>query len=118
MIVDVGLTEILKRAVGQSAGATLYIGVGTGTNAPAASDTALQTELVRVLASTTVVSGNVLNIKGFLNTSQGNGAIAETGLLTLAAAGILIDRSAVTPAQQKGATQEAIVEYNVTLSRA
>lgn len=114
---DVGLTEALNRIFGLVVNTTPYVAVGSGTNAESASDTSLQAESVRVLASTVSVSGNVATIKGFLNTSQGNVAISETGLLTLATVGVLIDRSIETPAQTKTSAQEAIVEYVITLER-
>jgi len=114
---DAGLTEWLNRMCGLSTNGTLYVGVGTGTNAEAAADTALQTELVRVALSTKTVSGSTMTLKSFFNTAQANGALAETGILDAAAAGHLLDRSAVAPAQTKAATQELIVEYALSLAR-
>lgn len=118
MITDAGLTELLNRAVGLSAGATPYIAVGTSTTAPTASDTAMGTELSRVLATVVSVTNNTLTLRGFMNTAQGNGTLAETGLLTAAASGTLLEHSAISPAQVKTSAQEAIIETVITLTRA
>ena len=104
--------------VGLVTGATPYIAIGTGTTAPAATDTAMQTETVRVLASVVSVSNNVLTLKGFITTAQANVAIAETGIMRAAAAGTMISHEAVSPVQTKTSSLEGVVEYSITLERA
>lgn len=116
---SVGLTEIVNRIMGITAGATPYVAVGSGTNPFADGDTVLQTELAsgRVLASTVTVAANAATIKAFFNTAQANGTIAETGLLTASSVGVLMDRSPETPTQAKTADKEMIVEYTVTVNK-
>lgn len=120
MITDAGLTEILNRVLGLATSTTPYCNVGSGTTAPAAGDTALQTELAsgRVQAATATVSGPVATITTFFNTAQANGTIAETGLNSASASGVQIDRSLETPTQVKDSSKEMIVEYTLTLARA
>lgn len=79
-----------------------YIALGTGTNAAAAGDTALQTEtsatgLARASATTSRVTTDVTNdtarlTYAFTNSSGGNVAVTEAGVLDSAAAGILLAR--------------------------
>ncbi len=117
IIVDNGLTEILKRLLGLTENGTLYVGVGSGNAAPMGSDAALATETARVIASTSTVLGNAATVKAFFNTAQGNGNIGEHGLFAGAAGGVMIDRGIEAPAEAKTATQEMIVEKVITLTR-
>lgn len=114
---DAGITEILKRWCGQSTGAALFVAVGSGNTAPVGTETALQTETARVPMSTTVISGNTMTVKGFFNTSQANGNVGESGLVSAAAGGVLFDKGIETPIQVKTNTQEMIVQKVVTLAR-
>lgn len=79
-----------------------YHGIGTGTNAEAASNTALQTELstaynpdsTRATGSTTESAANVYRTVG-TNTVDGSAAVTEHGIFSQAATGggVLLDRS-------------------------
>lgn len=79
-----------------------YHGIGTGTNAEAAGDSALQTELTtvynpdstRATGSLTETSANIFRTVG-TNTVDGSAAITEHGILSQAATGggTLLDRS-------------------------
>lgn len=79
-----------------------YIALGTGTTAAAAGDTALQTEttatgLARASSTTSRVTTDVTNdtarlTNAFTNTSGGNVAVTESGVLDSAAAGTLLAR--------------------------
>ena len=118
MIPSAGLTRLLEMMLNTVTAVTPYCAVGSGATAPAAGDTTLTTEITRVQAATVTVSGNVATIKTFFNTAQGNGSIAETGLLTLSSGGVLLEHSLETPAQVKASSQEMIVEYSITLDNA
>src|SRR6185503_21061233 len=90
LVTTVGLTNLLKAWAGISGGSTLaYMGVGSGTTAPALGDTALQTELDRIVNSDESASGNTLTLEAFFPTGDGNGTIAEVGVLSAAAGGDL-----------------------------
>ena len=79
-----------------------YHGLGTGTNAEASSDTALQTELAteyspnntRATGSTTEAAANIYRTVG-TNTVDASAAVTEHGVLSQAATGggVLLDRS-------------------------
>lgn len=121
IVVDGGLAEILRRLVGISPTGVLYVAVGTGSGAPAGTETTLQAEAARAIASASQVSGNVATIKAFFNTSQANGNIGEHALFIKSTLGaeddVMIDRGVEVPIQSKSATQEMIVEKVITLER-
>lgn len=101
LVPSVGKAGIASRIGGSgSEAAATYIAVGTGATAPAAGDTALQTEitdsgLARAAATMSRVTTTVAN-----DTSQadktfsvtGTKAVTEAGLLNAAAAGVLFGR--------------------------
>jgi hypothetical protein len=68
-------------------GVITYCALGTGTNAPASGDVALQTELFRKLISTRSVTNNTALFETFYTTSEGNGTLREAGLFGDAATG-------------------------------
>lgn len=77
-----GKGGIARRIVSQEAnyGRVTYCAVGTGTNAPAANDTQLQTELFRKVISVAAYNSNVATFTTFFNTAEGNGTLRELGL--------------------------------------
>lgn len=113
-----GLTRWLEMALNLVPAVTPYVAVGTGTTAYDPDDTTLETELERVVASTVVVQNGVATVKGFFNTGQANGTLGESGLLTASSAGVLLARVIEAPPQVKTASQELIVQYDITLAGA
>lgn len=81
-IPTVGLTAIAASLAEGGADTILirYVEVGTGTNAPAAGDTGLQTALSRITVSSGDGVGTSAFITGFFPTTSGNGALKEAGL--------------------------------------
>jgi hypothetical protein len=78
-----------------------YHGLGTGTNAEAAGDTALQTELtteynnggnIRATGTTTESASNVY-VTVATNTVDASAAITEHGIFSASSSGVLLDRS-------------------------
>jgi hypothetical protein len=63
----------------------VYGAVGTGTTTPAAGDTALGTEIGRVILTSGTDSANVLTYQFFFGTNSGNGTVQEAGLFVNAA---------------------------------
>lgn len=79
-----------------------YHGLGTGTNAEAAGDTALQTELTteynpnstRATGTTTEgASGNIYRTVATNTIDSGTPAVTEHGVFSASSAGVLLDRS-------------------------
>jgi hypothetical protein len=61
-------------------GIITYCAVGTGTTAPALSNTTLETETFRKLVSVRSAANNVATFEIFFTTSEANGTLKEAGL--------------------------------------
>lgn len=80
MFVTYGKNGIAQRLAGQSVGEITYCALGTGTTAPALSDTAMETELTRKLISVRSYLNNTATFQTYFTTSEGNGTLREAGL--------------------------------------
>ena len=93
LVVDTGLAYIASRMKDASATAMSHMAIGSGTNDPAAGDTALQTELGRVaLTSTTVTNNSVAYVASF-PAGTGTGAVTEAGIFNAASGGTMLCRT-------------------------
>lgn len=101
LITSAGKAGVASRLNGSGAEAAFtYLAVGTGTNAAAAGDTTLQTELAtsglsRVNATATRVTTSVTNDTAQLQTTftvTGTAAVTEAGILNAASTGTLLSR--------------------------
>lgn len=93
LVVDTGLAYIASRMKDATATAMTHMAIGSGTNDPAAGDTALQTQLGRVaLTSTTVTSNSVAYIASFA-AGTGTGAVTEAGIFNASSAGTMLCRT-------------------------
>jgi hypothetical protein len=92
-----------------------YIGLGTGTNAAVAGDTALQTELATRVAGTLSSSTNVWQNVAVFGAGVDTGAISEAGLFSAGAAGTLFARQ-VFSVINKAAGDSLQVTWQVTFS--
>jgi hypothetical protein len=75
-----------------------YIAVGTGTNAPATSDTALQSETTRIAISSFITSNLTSNPPSWqaiisLATNQANTTLGEIGLFNSSSGGTMLGRA-------------------------
>ncbi len=117
LILDGGLAEILNRALGLAANGPLYIAVGSGNTPPTGGETALQSEIARASVAIRGVVGGEATLRAFFNTAQANGSIGESGLVTAASGGVLVEKGVENPPLTKVNTQELIVEKVITLER-
>lgn len=93
LVVDTGLAYIASRMKDTSATAMSHMAIGSGTNDPAAGDTALQTELGRVgLTSTTVTNNSVAYVASF-PAGTGTGAVTEAGIFNASSSGTMLCRT-------------------------
>lgn len=69
-----------------------HMGIGTGTTAPAAGDTALGAEVGTRVTVSKSRSNNVLTISGTFGAGNGTGAITEAGIFNAATAGTMYSR--------------------------
>jgi hypothetical protein len=124
LFVNTGLYSIISRLAGtdipaNTKGAITYCAVGTGTNAPAAANTKLQTEIKRKqIADRSPVNGSV-TYRTYFNTSEAVGALKEIGLFGDAAtgtadSGTLFCRAAIDKA--KTDTESLTVDWVVSIS--
>lgn len=101
-----------------------YLGIGTGTTAAAAGDTALETEVgtrqdgtqSRVTTTVTNDTSQVVGTFGAANPA-GGGAITEAGLLTAVSSGTLISR-AVFAAVNKAADDSLQITHKIVQANA
>ena len=115
LVVDTGLAFIASRMKDARATAMSLMGIGTGTTAAAASDTALGTEAARVsLTSTTVTSNAVAYVASFA-AGTGTGAITEAGILNAASSGTLLCRT-VFSVVNKASSDSMTITWTVTIS--
>lgn len=91
-----------------------HMAIGTGTEAAAAGDTKLKTELDRNAAAETTVSGKVFTMKAEWAAGDGTGAITEAGMLSAASEGTLFTR-AVFSVVNKGAEDTLTITWTITV---
>ena len=112
------LADGLRGTTESTKGIITYCALGTGTTAPALTDTDLQTELVRKLISVRSVSGNVATFQTFFTTSEGNGTLREAGLFgddatATANSGTLFCRAAIN--RTKTSSDTLTLSWAVTI---
>lgn len=95
-----------------------YVALGTGTNAPAAGNTQLQTETYRNIIASKTQDNNVGYITGFFSDLEVSGTFREIGLFSNATAsansGVLVSRVAINVA--KSTSESLTVDWTLTIS--
>ena len=116
LITTAGRNAIVERLDSSpSTGQPSHMAIGTGTNAAAAGDTTLQTELDRNALTSNTASANVLTMVGDWAAGDGTGAITEAGVLNAASNGVLYSR-AVFSVINKAAGDTLSITWTYTLS--
>lgn len=92
-----------------------YVGLGTGTTAASASDTALETELATRATGTITSSGAVWQSVSTFNAGVDTGAITEAGIFSASSSGTMLARQ-VFSAINKGASDSLQVTWQITIS--
>lgn len=92
-----------------------YIGLGTGTNAASASDTALQIELATRIAGALSSSTNVWQNQATFGPGINTGAITEAGIFSTSVSGTMLSRQ-VFAVVNKAAGDSLQVTWQITLS--
>lgn len=96
LVVTAGMTRIAQLMTGDSTTSFRYFASGTGTNAEALADTALQTESVRVDMDSSgdrYGSGTSAKFVGFFPTASTTATIAEGGAFDAGAVGTMLFRT-------------------------
>jgi hypothetical protein len=112
LVVTAGKNHVASR-IGSSATAMGWLEVGTGTNAPAAGDTTLQTALYREACSVTV-STNTIQYQTTLAPGEGTGAITEAGIFNASSAGTMLSRVSF-PVKNKAAGDTMTITWTITV---
>lgn len=116
LVTTVGKQHIADQLSSSPGGAAMsHMAIGTGTNAAAAGDTTLQTELDRNALTSRTDSGAVVTYVGDWAAGDGTGAITEAGILNAASSGTLLARS-VFSAINKGASDTLQITWTLTIS--
>ena len=92
-----------------------HMALGTGTNAAAAGDTTLQTEIDRNALTSTTVSPNTVAYGCTWAAGDGTGAITEAGLFDAASTGDMLART-VFSVVNKGASDSITITWTITIS--
>jgi hypothetical protein len=92
-----------------------HMAIGTGTNAAAAGDTTLQTELDRNAVTSNTASANVLTVVGDWAAGDGTGAITEAGILSASSGGTLFVR-AVFSSIGKGSLDTLKITWQISVA--
>jgi hypothetical protein len=121
LVVSAGLAYIASRMRDATAGVMSHMGVGTGTTAAAAANTALETALgARVaLTSTTLVTTTVANdavqYVATFGAGVSTGAITEAGIFNAASGGTMLCRTTFAVIN-KGALDTLAITWKVTVA--
>jgi len=121
LVVNTGLAYIASRIKDATAGVMTHMGVGTGSVAAAAADTALGTALGArvVLDSTTVVTTTATNdsvqFVATFGAGVSTGAITEAGIFNALTAGTMLCRT-VFAVINKGALDTLVITWKVTVA--
>jgi hypothetical protein len=119
LVVNTGLAFIISRMVGTTKGVMSHMAVGSGTNAAAAGDTSLQTQLGsrKALDSTTIAGSNnekVVYVTTFA-AGEGTGAVTEAGIFNAGTAGDMLCRTAFAVVN-KATDDTLVITWTITLT--
>lgn len=114
LVVNAGKDFIASRMKDTAKAAMTHVGVGSGSTAPAAGDTALQTQIVRQPLTSTTVTGSQVAYSASFPAGVGTGTWREAGLFNAPSAGDMLART-VFGDLTKGATDSVVVNWTVTV---
>ena len=115
LVVTAGKGYVASRMKDASATAMSHMAICSGTTNPAASDTALETELGRVALTSTNVSGAVVTYVATFAAGTGTGAVTEAGILNASSSGTLLCRTEFSVVN-KGSSDSMTITWTVTVS--
>lgn len=121
MFVTAGKNSLASGMIGTTTnnkGIITYCAMGTGSTAPALTDTALETELGRKQVSVRSVADNIATYQIFFTTSEVNGTLLEAGLFgddasATANSGTLFARAAIN--RTKSSADTMTVSWSITI---
>tara|TARA_B100001248_G_C27380390_1_gene456623 strand:+ start:977 stop:1408 length:432 start_codon:yes stop_codon:yes gene_type:complete len=115
IVVTAGKGYVASRMKDATATAMSHMGIGSGSTAADAADTALGTQLGRVALTSTNVSGAVVTYVASFAAGTGTGAVTEAGIFNASSGGTMLCRT-VFSVVNKGASDSMTVTWTVTVS--
>ena len=116
LVVSVGKTFIASRMAGTSSAVMSHMGLGSGTTAPVAGDTALQTSLgANVALTSTTPSSNTVTYVATFGAGVSTGAVTEACIFNALSSGVMLCRTTF-PVVNKAAGDTITITWVVTVS--
>tara|TARA_B110000858_G_scaffold77461_1_gene89742 strand:- start:363 stop:788 length:426 start_codon:yes stop_codon:yes gene_type:complete len=115
IVVTTGKGYVASRMKDATATAMSHMGIGTGSTAAAAGDTALGSQSVRSALTTTTVNTNEVTYVATFSAGSGTGAITEAGIFNASSSGTMLCRT-VFSVVNKGASDSMTITWTVTVS--
>ena len=115
IVVTAGKGYVASRMKDASATAMSHMGIGTGSTAAAASDTALGSQSVRQALTSTTVSNNEVTYVATFSAGSGTGAITEAGIFNASSSGTMLCRT-VFSTVNKASGDSMTITWTVTIS--
>jgi hypothetical protein len=118
LVVSTGLAFIASRMKDTTDAAMTHMGVGSGTTAAAAGNTALETQIgSRASLTSTTVTANATAYAASFAAGIGTGAITEAGIFNASTSGTMLCRT-VFDVVNKGANDTLQITWTITLNAA
>ena len=103
------------KTTSNSPAAMTHMGIGSGSTAAAAGNSALESQLGRVTLTSGTVSGAIVTYVATFPAGTGTGAVTEAGILNASSSGDLLCRT-VFSVVNKGASDSMKITWTVTVS--
>ena len=103
------------KTTSNSPAAMTHMGIGSGSTAAAAGNSALESQLGRVTLTSGTVSGAIVTYVATFPAGTGTGAVTEAGILNASSSGDLLCRT-VFSVVNKGASDSMTITWTVTVS--
>jgi hypothetical protein len=114
LVVTTGKNFTASRMVGIASNVMSHMAIGAGTTAAAVGDTALGSELGRVVLTAGTATNNVVTYTATFGTGVGTGAVTEAGIFNASSAGTMLCR-VVFAVVNKGANDTIAITWTVTV---
>lgn len=115
LVVAVGKDVIAARLIGNTLAIMSHMAVGSSATTAATSQTALGTELGRVILDSTARAANTITYVATFPAGTGTGSLTEAGILNASSAGNLLCRTTFGVVT-KGAGDTVVITWNVTVA--
>jgi hypothetical protein len=115
LIVAVGKNIITSRLVGNTTAIPSHMAVGSSNTAATTAQTALGTELSRVVLDSSTRTNNTITYVATFPAGVGTGSVTEAGILNSSSSGDMLCRTNFNEVN-KGAGDVIVITWNVTIS--